>query len=78
VATFLHLLNLALAAFSPMVQALRLHYVEFFSKFHDGEGRAFRPLGAHGAPAPNPVTPVGTPSPGTPLRVRTPDATHER
>ena len=78
VATFLHLLNLALAAFSPMVQALRLHYVEFFSKFHDGEGRAFRPLGAHGAPAPDHVKPVGTPSPGTPLRVRTPDATHER
>ena len=78
VATFLHLLNFALAAFSPMVQALRLHYVEFFSKFHDGEGRAFRPLGAHGAPAPDPVEPVDNPSPGIPLRVRTADAILER
>ena len=78
VATFLHLLNFALAAFSPMVQALRLHYVEFFSKFHDGEGRAFRPLGAHGAPAPNPVQSVDNPSPGIPLGVRTADATLER
>lgn len=46
VATFLHALNLALAAFSPTVQALRLHYVEFFSKFYDGGGRPFAPLGA--------------------------------
>ena len=78
VATFLHLLNFALAAFSPMVQALRLHYVEFFSKFHDGEGRVFRPLGAHGAPAPDLVEPVDNPSPGIPLRVRTADAILER
>ena len=49
VATLLHGLNLALAAFSPMVQALRLHYVEFFSKFHTGGGRNFTPLGAYGA-----------------------------
>lgn len=47
VAAFFHILNLALAAFSPTVQALRLHYVEFFSKFYDGGGRLFAPLGGH-------------------------------
>ena len=47
VATLFHALNLALGAFSPTVQALRLHYVEFFSKFYDEEsGDAFRPFGA--------------------------------
>lgn len=45
VAALLHMLNLALAAFSPMVQALRLHYVEFFSGFYEGGGIAFRPFG---------------------------------
>ena len=45
VAALLHLLNLALAAFSPMVQALRLHYVEFFSGFYEDGGIAFRPFG---------------------------------
>lgn len=45
IAAFFHALNLALAAFSPMIQALRLHYVEFYSKFLDGGGRPFRPFG---------------------------------
>jgi V/A-type H+/Na+-transporting ATPase subunit I len=45
VAAFFHALNLALAAFSPMIQALRLHYVEFFGQFHEGGGRLFAPLG---------------------------------
>ena len=43
---FFHSLNLALASFSPMIQALRLHYVEFFSKFYEGGGKPFRPFGA--------------------------------
>jgi len=30
------------------VQALRLHYVEFFQKFLTGGGRPFRPFGAEG------------------------------
>ena len=47
VATFLHTLNLALAAFSPMIQSLRLHYVEFFGTFFVGGGRAFTPFGHH-------------------------------
>jgi V/A-type H+/Na+-transporting ATPase subunit I len=47
---FFHALNLALASFSPMIQALRLHYVEFFSKFYEGGGKPFRPFGAHVTP----------------------------
>lgn len=53
IATFFHALNLALAGFSPMIQAMRLHYVEFFSKFYAGGGRAFRPFGSR---APEPPT----------------------
>jgi V/A-type H+-transporting ATPase subunit I len=45
VATLFHALNLVLATFSPMIQALRLHYVEFFGQFHEGGGRLFAPLG---------------------------------
>jgi V/A-type H+-transporting ATPase subunit I len=45
VATFFHALNLALAAFSPMIQALRLQYVEFFGAFFVGGGRPFSPFG---------------------------------
>ena len=51
IAAFFHALNLALAAFSPMIQALRLHYVEFFSKFYAGGGHPFVPFGAR-APEP--------------------------
>ena len=50
VGLFFHSLNLALASFSPMIQALRLHYVEFFSKFYEGGGQPFRPFGARVAP----------------------------
>ena len=45
VASLFHALNLALAAFSPTIQALRLHYVEFFGQFYDGGGRLFSPFG---------------------------------
>jgi V/A-type H+-transporting ATPase subunit I len=45
VATFFHTLNLGLAAFSPMIQSLRLQYVEFFGAFFVGGGRAFLPFG---------------------------------
>ncbi len=50
IAAFFHALNLALAALSPMIQALRLHYVEFFSKFYEGGGQPFRPFGERAAP----------------------------
>lgn len=78
IGVFFHVLNLALAAFSPTVQALRLHYVEFFSKFYDGDGRLFRPLGQglvlpsdaerphEPAVADRPEPPVPVPSAGPP------------
>jgi V/A-type H+-transporting ATPase subunit I len=47
VALFFHALNLALAAFSPMIQSLRLQYVEFFGAFFVGGGRPFTPFGQH-------------------------------
>jgi V/A-type H+-transporting ATPase subunit I len=43
VAGLLHTFNLLLGVFAPTVHALRLHYVEFFSKFLDLGGRRFEP-----------------------------------
>jgi len=45
VATLFHALNLVLGAFSPTIQALRLHYVEFFPNFHESGGQPFEPFG---------------------------------
>ncbi len=45
VAALLHLLNIILGVFSPTIHALRLHYVEFFSKFVESGGKKFEPLG---------------------------------
>jgi V/A-type H+-transporting ATPase subunit I len=45
VATLFHALNLVLGVFSPTIQALRLHYVEFFGKFYESGGKAFHPFG---------------------------------
>jgi V/A-type H+-transporting ATPase subunit I len=42
-AALIHALNLVLGAFSPTIQSLRLHYVEFFRKFYEGGGRPYRP-----------------------------------
>ena len=44
VAGFIHLLNIILGVFSPTIHSLRLHYVEFFSKFIEHGGRRFEPL----------------------------------
>jgi V/A-type H+/Na+-transporting ATPase subunit I len=38
------LFNLTIAMFEPGIQGARLIYVEFFSKFFDGNGRAFKPF----------------------------------
>lgn len=39
-----HLINLVFGIFSPTIQALRLHYVEFFENFFLGGGREYRPF----------------------------------
>jgi len=40
-----HLLGVFLGILGPGLHALRLHYVEFFTKFYEGGGEAFKPLG---------------------------------
>ncbi len=44
IAVLFHALNIVLGAFSPTIQSLRLHYVEFFGKFYEGGGEPFRPF----------------------------------
>ena len=56
VAALFHALNLALGAFSPTIQSLRLHYVEFFSKFHEPGGQPFQPFGAEASQKKHVVT----------------------
>ena len=43
-AVLFHSVNLVLGVFSPAVHALRLHYVEFYSKFVVHGGRKFEPF----------------------------------
>ena len=50
IAALFHALNLALGTFSPTIQALRLHYVEFFDKFYEPGGEEFQPFGEEAAP----------------------------
>lgn len=56
VASLIHALNLALGIFSPTIQALRLHYVEFFGTFFESGGRAFQPFGTTAAAPPRTTT----------------------
>jgi len=44
-AALLHVLNMILGVFSPTIHALRLHYVEFFSKFVESGGEQYKPFG---------------------------------
>lgn len=44
VAGLLHLLNIILGVFSPAIHSMRLHFVEFFSKFIESGGRRFEPF----------------------------------
>ena len=40
----LHGFNIILGIFAPTIHALRLHYVEFFSKIVSDDGREYKPL----------------------------------
>ncbi|MBI5186509.1 MAG: hypothetical protein HZA01_12405 [Nitrospinae bacterium] len=40
----MHALNFAIGVLSPAIQAIRLHYVEFFSQFYSPRGIPFSPL----------------------------------
>ncbi len=44
VAVLLHVLNIVLAMFSPSIHSVRLHLVEFFSKFYKGGGITYKPF----------------------------------
>ena len=44
-ALLFHLVNFAIAAFTPTIHALRLHYVEFFGKFFSPGGVRYQPFG---------------------------------
>ncbi len=46
VAAVLHALNIGLGFFDASIQSLRLHYVEFFTKFLEPGGRPYRPFRA--------------------------------
>lgn len=45
-AVLFHLMGVALGILGPALHALRLHYVEFFTKFYTGGGTPYAPFGA--------------------------------
>ncbi len=44
VALLVHLLNIFMTFISPIVQSMRLQYVEFMGRFYEGGGRLYRPF----------------------------------
>ncbi len=42
-----HSFNVAMGALSAYIHDVRLQYVEYFGKFYEGDGIAFRPFGAN-------------------------------
>jgi V/A-type H+-transporting ATPase subunit I len=44
IAALLHIINIVLAMFSPFLQSMRLHFVEFNSKFYEGGGKMYKPF----------------------------------
>ncbi len=44
VAVLFHAINIILGVFAPTIQSLRLHFVEFFSKFMEHGGRKYHPF----------------------------------
>ena len=47
IASLIHLINIVLGVFSPIIHDLRWHYVEFFGKFFQPGGRRYVPFKRH-------------------------------
>ncbi len=47
IASLIHMINIVLGVFSPVIHDLRLHYVEFFGKFFQPGGKRYVPFRKH-------------------------------